>query len=178
MPVTLTVSGGSCFFKGGGAGFPAGWNEKGQGIAWDDITKNSPIVQREYGKIEDGLQALPEPDVLPTGLGVGCAFSPDNNYLAVAHVAAPYITIYKRSGDTFTKLPNPAVLPTGNSEDCAFSPDNNYLAVAHIAAPYITIYKRSGDTFTKLPNLAVLPTGSGYGCAFSPDNNYLAVAHY
>ena len=178
VPVTLTVSGGSCFFKGGGAGFPAGWNEKGQGIAWDDITKNSPIVQREYGKIEDGLQALPEPDVLPTGLGVGCAFSPDNNYLAVAHVAAPYITIYKRSGDTFTKLPNPAVLPTGNSEDCAFSPDNNYLAVAHIAAPYITIYKRSGDTFTKLPNLAVLPTGSGYGCAFSPDNNYLAVAHY
>ena len=177
VPVTLTVSGGSCFFKGGGAGFPAGWNEKGQGIAWDDITQNSPIVQREYGKIEDGLQALPEPDVLPTRTGVGCAFSPDNNYLAVSHSDSPYITIYKRSGDTFTKLPNPSALPTGNAYGCAFSPDNNYLAVVYYDSPYIIIYKRSGDTFTKLPNPSALPAGNGRGCAFSPDNNYLAIAN-
>ena len=177
VPVTLTVSGGSCFFKGGGAGFPPGWNEKGQGIAWDDITKNSPIVQREYGKIEDGLQALPEPDVLPTRTGVGCAFSPDNNYLAVSHSDSPYITIYKRSGDTFTKLPNPSALPTDNVYGCAFSPDNNYLAVVYYDSPYIIIYKRSGDTFTKLPNPSALPAGNGRGCAFSPDNNYLAIAN-
>nr|DAT08339.1 MAG TPA: methylamine dehydrogenase heavy chain [Caudoviricetes sp.] len=152
VPVTLTVSGGSCFFKGGGAGFPAGWSEKGQGIAWDDITKNSPIVQREYGKIEDGLQALPEPDVLPTRTGVGCAFSPDNNYLAVSHSDSPYITIYKRSGDTFTKLPNPSALPTGNAYGCAFSPDNNYLAIANTKSPCITIYLNEQKTYVHTLN--------------------------
>lgn len=176
VPVILTVSGGSCFFKGGGQGFPPGWNEKGQGIAWDDITKNSPIVQREYGKIEDGLQALPEPDVLPTNNGVGCAFSPDESYLAVATYSSPFIIIYKRNGDTFTKLPNPAVLPTGSAERCTFSPDGSYLVVTHSTSPSLTIYKRAGDTFSKLPNPVGLTTGGMRGCSFSPDGNYLAVA--
>lgn len=176
VPVTLTVSGGSCFFKGGGAGFPAGWSEKGQGIAWDDITKNSPIVQREYGKIEDGLQALPGPDVLPTNNGVGCAFSPDESYLAVATYSSPFIIIYKRNGDTFTKLPNPAVLPTGSAERCTFSPGGSYLVVTHNRSPSLTIYKRAGDTFSKLPNPVGLTTGGMRGCSFSPDGNYLAVA--
>ena len=61
-------------------------------------------------------------------------------YLAVAHASSPYITIYKRSGDTFTKLSNPSSRPTGNGEGCAFSPDGMYLAVAHATSPYITIY--------------------------------------
>jgi hypothetical protein len=44
-------------------------------------------------------------------------------YLAVGHVTTPYITIYKRSGDTFTKLADPATLPTGVGYGCAFVPD-------------------------------------------------------
>ena len=178
VPVTLTVSGGSCFFKAGGQGFPPGWNEKGQGIAWDDITKNSPIVQREYGKIEDGLQALPGPDVLPSYSCLSCNFSPDEIFLAVGYINDPYLSIYEWNEDSFTKLPNPAVLPPHDVRGCSFSPDNNYLAVAHVSSPYISIYKRNGGTFTKLPNPSVFPTGIGEDCAFSPDNNYLAVAHH
>ena len=41
------------------------------------------------------------------------AFSSDDTYMAVAHQNSPFITIYKRSGDTFTKLADPATLPTG-----------------------------------------------------------------
>ena len=175
VPVTLPVSGGSCFFRGGGAGFPAGWNEKGQGIAWDDIVKNSPIVQREYGKIEDGLDLPPQPTNLPPNIVYDCAFSLDGIYLAVAHNTSPYITIYKRNGDTFAKLENPAVLPTGTGNGCAFSPDGIHLAVAHSASPYITIYKRDGDTFTKLPNPASLPGSPADGCTFSPDGQKLAI---
>ena len=98
-------------------------------------------------------------------------------YLSVAHLSSPYITIYKRSGDTFTKLSDPSSLPAGDGSGCAFSPDGAYLAVSHANSPYITIYKRSGDTFTKLSDPSSLPTGVGYGCAFSPDGTYLAVAH-
>ena len=175
VPVTLTVSGGSCFFKGGGQGFPPGWNEKGQGIAWDDITKNSPIVQREYGKIEDGLQALPEPDVLPVGFCWGCAFSSDSVYLATVYESSPYITVYKRTGDVFVNLSTPSVLPGGRGLYCAFSPDGSYLAVVSQNSPYLTVYKRNGDTFIKLPNPSALPPGTSNGCAFSPDGSYLAV---
>jgi hypothetical protein len=55
-------------------------------------------------------------------------------------IGSPYITIYKRSGDTFTKLANPATLPTGTGYGCAFDPTGTYLAVAHSLSPYITIY--------------------------------------
>lgn len=177
VPVSLTVSGGSCFFKGGGQGFPPGWNEKGQGIAWDAITKNSPIVQREYGKIEDGLQALPGPDVLPTGNVTFCAFSPNELYLAVTHQEPPCLSVYKRDGDVFTKLPNLSVLPTGSGRCCSFSPDSNYLAVGYSSSPFIIIYKRNGDTFSKLANPSNLPANQAYGCAFSPDGVYLAIAY-
>jgi WD40 repeat protein len=106
----------------------------------------------------------------------GVAFSPDGTYLAVAG-DYPYIFIYKRSGDTFTKLADPEILPSFFGWGTAFSPDGTYLAVVHMDAPFITIYKRDGDTFTKLANPATLPTGDANGTAFSNDGTYLAVAH-
>ena len=98
-------------------------------------------------------------------------------YLCIAHYVSPYLTIYKRSGDTFTKLANPATLPTGIGISAAFSADGTYLCIAHYVSPYLTIYKRSGDTFTKLPDPATLPTGAGRSAAFSVDGIYLCIAH-
>jgi galactokinase/mevalonate kinase-like predicted kinase len=97
--------------------------------------------------------------------------------MAVAHATSPFITIYKRSGDTFTKLSNPSDLPAGTGRGVAFSSDDTYMAVAHGTSPFITIYKRLGDTFTKLADPADLPAGTGYGVAFSSVGiNYLSVA--
>ena len=88
--------------------------------------------------------------------------------MAVAHATSPFVTIYKRSGDTFTKLANPATLPPSTGYGVAFSADGTYMAVAHFITPFVTIYKRSGDTFTKLANPAALPTSTGNGVAFYP----------
>jgi Tol biopolymer transport system component len=87
---------------------------------------------------------------------------------------APFLFIYKRNGDTFTKLANPAILPPGQGRGVAFSPDGTYLAVAHTNSPFITIYKRSGDTFTKLANPANLPPNAT-NATFSPDGTYLVL---
>ena len=127
-------------------------------------------------RIEPGVK-LSNPATLPPFDGLDCSFSHNDVYLAVSHGSSPYITIYKRSGDTFTKLADPATLPTGTGESCAFSYDDVYLAVGHSTTPFITIYKRSGDTFTKLANPSTLPANVGWGCAFSFDTTYLAVAH-
>ena len=43
-------------------------------------------------------------------------------YMSVAHYTSPYITIYKRSGDTFTKLADPSDLPASTGYSVSFSP--------------------------------------------------------
>ena len=128
----------------------------------------------EYALISDKLN---DPDDLPAGDGKGCAFSADYTYLAVTHATSPYVTIYKRAGDVFTKLADPAALPAGGGRSCTFSSDDTYLVIDHLTSPYVTIYKRAGDVFTKLADPAALPTGNGKGCAFSSDDTYLAVTH-
>jgi hypothetical protein len=77
--------------------------------------------------------------------------------MAVAHATSPYITIYKRSGDTFTKLADPSSLPTGDGRGVAFSSVGiDYLAVAHDTSPYVTIYPRIdlAPLMIKVPDLA------------------------
>ena len=118
-----------------------------------------------------------DPGILPTGSGWGISFSHDSLYLAIVYDTSPYVTIYKRDGDTFTKLTNPAILPAGGSRGISFSHDSLYLAIVHDTSPYVTIYKRSGDVFTKLDNPTVLPASTGLGVNFSHDSTYLAVAH-
>ena len=74
---------------------------------------------------------------------------PGDQYLAVGMNVYPYIAIYKKNGDTFTRLPNPATLPAGITYGVAWN-GNTHLACSHANYPYVTVYKRSGDTFTKL----------------------------
>ena len=94
-------------------------------------------------------QKLTDPAALPAFTGNDAAFSPDGTYLAVAHAETPFITIYKRSGDVFTKLDDPADLPAFTGNGAAFSPDGTYLAVAHSTTPFITIYRGEEDTATE-----------------------------
>ena len=75
--------------------------------------------------------------------------------MAVTHATTPFITIYKRAGDVFTKLANLTTLPTGTGIGVAFSSDDTYMAVAHDTTPFVTMYSR-----TAVPS-------SGFGVAFS-----------
>jgi 6-phosphogluconolactonase (cycloisomerase 2 family) len=125
----------------------------------------------------DEATKLADPATLPTNQGNGVAFGADGVYMSVAHSSSPYVTIYKRSGDTFTKLADPGTLPTGTAYGTAFSADGIYLSVSHFTSPFVTIYKRAGDTFTKLTNPATLPTNDAFGTDFSADGIYLSVAH-
>lgn len=55
-----------------------------------------------------------------------CSWSSDGKYLCSLGEAAPYIKIFKRSGDTFTPISNPSSLPGGRSFGCAFFPNPQY----------------------------------------------------
>lgn len=109
--------------------------------------------------------------------GYGPSFSFDATYLAIGSDTTPYLTIYQRYIDTFTKLTEPSVPPASTVYQTAWSHESRYLAAALASSPYIVIYKRSGSTFTKLSNPADLPTGTAYNVAWSRSGLYLAVAH-
>jgi len=127
-------------------------------ITPDDSGKIKLSPKEKLSLIFSGLGYIPQepavkianPSSLPPDTGSGVTFSDDGDYMVVTHKTTPYLLIYKRSGDTFTKLPNPSSLPASTGWYPSFSPDGTYLAVAHSSSPYITIYKRSGDVFTKL----------------------------
>lgn len=108
---------------------------------------------------------------------INLRFSPDGVYLVMINNERPFLEIYKRSGDSFTKLNNLSHMPSysNNPYNADFSPDGVYLAIANEGSPRLIIYKRSGDSFTKLPNPTVPPLRVN-GLAFSLDGNYLVAA--
>jgi hypothetical protein len=67
---------------------------------------------------------------------------------------SPFLIIYKRNGDTYTKIPDPASMPPTGVTGVSWN-GSTHLACAHSNYPYVTVYKRSGDTFTKLPDFTV-----------------------
>ena len=103
------------------------------------------------------------------------AFTSDSVYMAVPLSGAPYLAIYKRTGDAFNILANPATMPENVGIVARFSPDDVYLAVGYATGKGFIIYKRNGDVFTKLTDPAIMPGSPVYGLAFSPDGIYLAV---
>lgn len=120
---------------------------------------------------------ISDPASTPAGISLSCQWSPNGEFVAVAHSTTPYVTIYQKTGNTLVKLSNPGTLPTGNASGVAWSPSGEFLAVSHTTSPYVTIYQRSGNTFTKVTNPGTLPTGNGNGVGWSSNGEFLAVAH-
>lgn len=117
---------------------------------------------------------LTDPATPPTNVGYGVAWSPSGDYLAVAHLTHPGVTIYQRSSTTLTKLSDPATLPGGSAYSCTWDGSSTYLAVGHTSSPRLTVYERNGSVFTKLADPATLPPDYVNGCAWDASGTYLA----
>lgn len=111
------------------------------------------------------------------------SYSPDGTYLAMGVNAAPYLRLYKRSGDTYTLLPDANI--TGKLAvsvlGVAWSPDSQILYTTHLGGTrQVTAYSRNLDTFTKITDAALdaaIGNSSYHGCSVSvsQDGNYVAV---
>lgn len=115
-----------------------------------------------------------EPDVIPASVTV-IEFSPDDTYLAIAGAAAPYLTIYKRAGDVFTKLLTVTTPLTDRPQGIAWDPTSTYLAVAPENGIPPFVLKRTGDTFAWLLDLPSGPIGQERGLSWSPDGQQLVM---
>lgn len=111
-----------------------------------------------------------QPSTQPTGdEGYTIDFSPDGTYLAVgAFSFTPYLTLYKRTGDSFDVISAPTI--SQKVKQVAFSPDGEHLAVTQAVS--VLIYKRTGDTFSLIDTIA----GVAADClAYSPNGNMLII---
>lgn len=133
---------------------------------------NSPRITI-YERAASLFTKLANPAILPAQDCLGCTFSSDGAYLAVAgNFGTTTLLVYKRAADVFTKLANPDVMPSNSIVACTFSADGVYLTVSGSSIG-VSVYKRTGDAFALLSAL----TGASFGGAegvFSPDGSYLA----
>lgn len=115
------------------------------------VSNNSPYINL-FSFSGGTLTQLSNPSTLPTSEVLGCSFSPNGMYLALALASSPYLFIYQRSGSTFTKLADPSTLPAGQCNGVSWSPTGQFLAVATSSSPYVQVYQ----TASSLPSDAIL----------------------
>jgi hypothetical protein len=115
---------------------------------------------------------------LPTGGGYTLAWNQDGSSIAHGGPTSPYITIYNRSGDTFTKLSNPATLPTGAVFNIDWSPDGGRLLIGTSVVPRFYAYNRSGNTFTKIATPAQQPANNVTGLKISGTGDLVVYGVY
>lgn len=120
---------------------------------------------------------LNNPGTLPAGSGMGCAFSPCGNFLAVGVSGdTPALAVYERAGTNFNLLGTPGTLPAGGVNQVKWSPNGDFLACGGGGStPYLTIYQRQGNVLTKLSNPGTLPGSNVDDLAWSPNGEYLLV---
>jgi 6-phosphogluconolactonase (cycloisomerase 2 family) len=80
-------------------------------------------------------------------------YSNSKNYLAVAHNATNYFTVYSISGTTYTAISNPASLPISTGRGVAWGLNDTSLVVSHTNSPFIQAYTFDGTTLTNLTKL-------------------------
>lgn len=135
----------------------------------------SPNALTIYGQDIDAFYKLTDPEQPEGGSGI-CSFSPDGVHFAVSKTTAPFLVIYKRTGDSFVILNTIDTPPTASISGLAFSPDGDHLVLSITAAPRIAIYRRNGDNYTKIANPSTLPTNYGR-VFFSKDGQYVAISN-
>lgn len=128
---------------------------------------------------------LTSPATQPTGTCYDIKWSPDSQYLAVAHVTSPYVTIYQRTDNTLTKLADPATLPPGVGRGIAWHPSENWLIVGHnfsgtgpynVASKYTITTANPWDatpTFTHSGYITSSTNMSGWYPDFHPSGRWL-----
>lgn len=104
---------------------------------------------------------------------------PTNTYIAYGGNYAPYLWVYKRSGNSLTLLSTSSfsVQPTGTVNACTWSHDGTKLVVCMGSSPFFHIYNRSGDTFTKVSNPTTILPNQATKASWNQDDSILAISH-
>ncbi len=151
-------------------------------VTYTSLVETEQSSYRWFENESQKLAKLDDVDIEPGGGGRQIAFSPEGDYMAIAHEAGcgPFLSIYKFDTTTssYVKLPDPINAPTGCGAglSVAFSPNGQYLALGYTSSPRLVTFEidTETDTFTRTTDPSNPPTSNPYGVAFSADSHYVS----
>ena len=147
------------------------------GILGENITAGELVKANEYFAVQAA-----NPDVMPTGLGYGCAISADKEFAYFGGVGLNHIA-YKRNNcqQSYRKVDIQGIT-TGTGFDAAFSSDGSMLVISgNFSATekfYSFKWSEANDRFEKTAAASGnVPTGTAFHCGLSADGTRLAVSN-
>lgn len=175
--VTTSTSGFTTLLNTGATGFAI--SPDGEYYVMGGLEAGSPNRHLQFVKRNSGSDTAftrlpfasfpPVADCPVASNIVNMDFSPSGDHVVVITNLTPYVWMYKRTGDVFSRI---TAIPTlaGPPNDAKFSPDGTHL----ILASPLAMWKRSGDTYVTLdaPDIA----GTGVDVAWAPDGNKFGLA--
>jgi 6-phosphogluconolactonase (cycloisomerase 2 family) len=135
----------------------------------------SPFVSI-YQRTGNVLNKLPNPTILPTGIGRKSCWSPDGKYLVITHDNAPFVTVYEVADGVFAKIPDLDELPQVNARSTSWTPDGQILVIGHAAAPFLSIYKVEDSVFQRIDNPKVMFNGIPTEMSWAPTDIHLLIS--
>jgi len=119
-------------------------------------------------------------------LGTAVASSSEANYIAIAetkkiaNLTTNYVSVYQRSGNTFSLHSNIAQPNPGINNNFATSvtmdSSGDYLGVGAVGEGTFYVYNKSGNVYSLQANISNIGTNSlGQSCAMNNNGNVLAV---
>lgn len=150
-------------------------------------SQTSPFIQGYITRpLNNIVDVMANPAVLPTGLAVCVHVHPTSGYVAVGHGTTPFLSVYPVSGQSYgTRLTNPGTLPPSQLNSIEFSPHGDYLTISTGTTPFIQTYAFNpsgvGTIGAVAANPSPLPTGgspgaTGKGVAWRPQGDFIAFA--
>lgn len=104
-------------------------------------------------------------------------FTPDGMYLFRCLSASPYMTVYKRNGNSYASVSLGSVidaLPTSAPFGVVFSGDGNYMVMCLTSTPFVRFYKKVNGLYTNI-TVSTMPTAVTFHPAFTTDGVYCAI---
>lgn len=162
--------------------FGVSWSPDSTYLAFTDALTGTSVERlRVLKRSGDSFSSCTVDVQPPNSTAYTCTFSDDGTYVAIGFNVSPYLYIYKRSGDTFTRL---ASALNSNPVSTAlltmsFLPGAGILAVGGSGTTRINAYSRSADSFTRITSpVNVQPANTVEGMRYSNSGTYLAVSGY
>jgi Tol biopolymer transport system component len=106
----------------------------------------------------------------------GIAWSPNNDYLAIAYRSTTLINIYKFEGTGISIVTS--ITPAAQPSSIAWSPDGKYLVIGlNAVSNNVTVYSFNGQALTLVNTYAggaVDPNSKTFSTVWSPNGKYIA----
>jgi WD40 repeat protein len=150
------------------------------GTAWFAVNSSTVASARlrVYGFDGSNSTLLNAPNVNLPGNGRGVKVRPQGDFVAIAHSASPFLSVYEFDGVDTTKIPNPVNLPNFDGLAVDWFPSGLHVFIGGSSGRFrVYSFDAVTQNLTLLPGTVTTAPGIVYKVRVHPDGDVLAVVH-